>query len=189
MVLGTFAYCGSGQDTLADGFCQYLGFSKYCMGDVIREIALLRKLPARRDILQNIRIEINSKYGKNYVPEMIVDRISKAERRIDRIIITGIRTIEEYSILREKLGMKLIFVYADEDIRYQRMLKRKDEKDEKSLSELKLRMDTENKLFDYLQLQEKALYKFDFNMPLNVYKRNESKIVQKLFIQMNRKVN
>jgi len=29
MVLGASAYCGSGQDTLADSFCQYLGFLKY----------------------------------------------------------------------------------------------------------------------------------------------------------------
>ena len=36
MILGTFAYCGSGQDTLADSFCELLGFKKYSMGDCIK---------------------------------------------------------------------------------------------------------------------------------------------------------
>lgn len=187
MVLGTFAYCGSGQDTLADGFCKYLGFTKYCMGDIIREFASARKLPLQRKILQNIRVEINSKYGRNFVPESIVERINKAEKPTNNVIITGIRTIEECSILRGELGMKLIFVYADENIRYLRMLKRKDEKDEENLSELKKRMERENEMFDYVQLQEQALYKFDFNMPLDVYKIIEKNIVQKIYVEMMEK--
>lgn len=184
MVLGTCAYCGSGQDTLADGFCQYLGFSKYCMGDVIRDIARKRNLPVRREILQNIRLELNLIYGKNYVPECIVRRINESGFPPGKIIITGIRTVEEYSILREKLDMKLLFVYADEDIRYQRMLKRRDEKDEESFLELRKRMERENELFDYLQLKAFALYRFNFNMPLDKYKGDEKNIVQEVFLQM-----
>lgn len=188
MVLGTSAYCGSGQDTLADSFCQYLGFVKFSLGDVIREIAMSRNLPIQREILQNIRIEINSKYGKNFVPERIIDCIKKSECSMNRIIITGIRTVEECFILREKLGMMLIFVYADKNIRFQRMLKRNAEKDEKTYSELKIRMDKENELFDYPQLQEQALLKYDFSMTLDKYKKMEEEIVYNIYIQMLQKI-
>ena len=57
MIIGTFAYCGSGQDTLADGFCKYKGFIKYSLGDVIRQIANERNLPQKRDGL----------YSQNYI--------------------------------------------------------------------------------------------------------------------------
>lgn len=183
MVLGTAAFCGSGQDTLADSFCRFLGFTKFSMGDVIREIALSRKLPPQRKVLQNIRKELNLKYGKSFVPEKMIDRINDCENAIDNIIITGIRTLEEYQILQENLGMKLIFVYADENIRFQRMLKRNSVKDEKTYSELRIRMDEENKLFDYSQLRELAFLIYDFNLSLYEYNKNEERIVYNIYTQ------
>lgn len=184
MVIGTCAYCGSGQDTLADGFCQYLGFKKYSMGDVVRKIAKDRNLPMRRDILQDIRVDCDAKYGRNFIPDIIVKQINDVGDAINKVIITGIRTEEEYSILYKRLGMKLLFVYADENIRYQRMLKRKCEKDEETISELRLRMERENELFDYQKLEKMALYRFDFNMELRKYKQNEQSIVDKVYIKM-----
>ena len=61
------------------------------------------------------------------------------------------------------------------------MLKRKDEKDEDTIEELKKRMMRENELFDYVQLQEQACYSFDFNMPLEEYRIKEKEIVETIY--------
>jgi len=91
MVLGTFAYCGSGQDTLADGFCKFKGFKKYCLGDVIREIADRRNLSYERENLQMIRKECDKLYGREYVPLKLFEKIQFHEE--ENIIITTIHNL------------------------------------------------------------------------------------------------
>ena len=178
MVIGTFAYCGSGQDTLADGFCRYKGFQKFSLGDIIRNIAKERGLPPKRENLQKIREECDAVYGRDFTSKQIVNQISLTENQ--NIIITGIRTMEEYLHLKSQLIMILIFVFSDEKIRFQRMLKRAEEKDEANLLELKKRMDKEEELFDYEQLKQCADITFVFNMYLSLYMKKEKEIVESL---------
>lgn len=179
MVIGTFAYCGSGQDTLADGFCRYKGFQKFSMGDIIRNIAKERGLPPKRENLQKIREECDAVYGRDFTPKQIVSQICLTENQ--NIIITGIRTMEEYLYFKSQLNMILVFVFADEKIRFLRMLKRAEEKDEANLLELKKRMDREEELFDYEQLRQRADITFVFNMNLSQYLDEEQTIVDSLF--------
>ncbi len=186
MVIGTFAYCGSGQDTLADGFCKYKGFRKISLGDVIRNIADARNLPHERIILQSIREECDAKYGRNYVPEIIIEQVKNMCN--DNIILTGIRTIEEFKIFKKQLNFFLLFVYADENIRLHRMLKRAEQKDEKSFSLLKKRMDKECALFDYEELKQYSDYTYNFNMQLSDYVLNENKIIFSLYREIRAKM-
>lgn len=178
MVIGTFAYCGSGQDTLADSLCKYKGFQKFSLGDVIRSIALERGLQPKREILQAIREEYDIKYGRNFVANAIAMKIENT--RNNNIILTGIRTIQEYRLFKDKFNMFFIFVKADEKIRYQRMLCRADIKDECSLQELKKKMEKENLMFDYKQLEQYADLIFDFNMELSKYHVLEYHLVSQL---------
>lgn len=182
MVIGTFAYCGSGQDTLADGFCRYKGFQKFSLGDVIRDIARERNLPYKREILQKIREECDQIYGREFIPEKVMRKIKATQG--DKIVITGIRTMEEYLYFKSRLNMILVFVYADTKLRFRRMLKRADEKDETSFSELKKRMDKENQLFDYKELIYCADIKYSFNMGLDEYLSNEKYIIDSLLSQI-----
>lgn len=184
MVIGTFAYCGSGQDTLADGFCKYRGYVKYSLGDVIREIARERNLPLKRDVLQSIRKECDQKHGRTFVPTLILKRI--LQKNDDKVIITGIRTIEEYELFKQTLGMILIFVSADEQIRYQRMLKRAEEKDSATIDELNRQMEREIHMFDYELLEKHKDYEFRFDMLLDDYLKNEKAVVSTVLDDVRR---
>lgn len=187
MIIGTFAYCGSGQDTLADSFCKLYGFKKYSLGDVVREIAFNRGLKSTREVLQNIRKECDAEYGRFYIPNKIIEWI-QVDNCYD-IIITGIRTLEEYEIFTANFGMKLIFVYADQVIRMKRMLQRNSERDSKSISLLKRDMEEENAMFDYKKLEKLSDYKFDFNMDLSDYKKKEVQIVDGIIQKIGGRFN
>lgn len=184
MTIGTFAYCGSGQDTLADSFCKYLGFHKFSLGDVIRNIARERNLPEKREVLQNIRAELDTSYGREFIPLALLKVIRNSG--YNKIIITGIRTREEYRIFSQHLGMRLLFVYADEDIRYKRMIARKEAKDEGSVKQLRINMRRENELFDYECLKPFAIYKYNFNMPIDEYRSKELLIIKNLYSLIER---
>lgn len=184
MVIGTFAYCGSGQDTLADGFCKYKGYIKYSLGDVIRDIALERDLPQKREVLQSIRRECDAKYGRTFIPDMIIKKIS--QRTDDKVIITGIRTIEECEIFKRKLGMFLIFVSADTSVRYKRMLKRAEEKDASTIVELNRQMEQELRMFDYGLLERRKDYEYRFDMSLYDYLRMEKKVITTIADEIQR---
>lgn len=175
MVIGTFAYCGSGQDTLADGICKYYNYVKMSLGDIIRAHAKETGIFPSRENLQAIRRDWDRQYGRGYLPGQVLHYIGKYGYK--NVILTGLRTIEEYEILREQLGMVLVFVYADERVRYQRMLKRNSEKDAKNICDLKKQMRAEEKLFDYFRLETRADIRYDFNMNIETYRANEKEVV------------
>lgn len=179
MVIGTFAYCGSGQDTLADGFCKYKDFIKFSLGDIIRDIAVDSNIEPNRKNLQIIRGKYDKLYGREYIPKKILEKIKFSGK--NDVILTGIRTIEEYNFFKNNLNLILVFVYAEKNVRFQRMLKRSDIKDERNYKLLNKRMNKENDLFDYEKLQQVADIYFDFNMPLEDYINNEYNIIIKLY--------
>lgn len=182
MAIGTFAYCGSGQDTLADSICRYYNYKKFTVGDIIRKIAEERGISKNRDSLRNIRKEIDNAFGREYLPNLLVQNIRNDSA--NNLIITGIRTIQEYNIFNKEFDIKLIFVKADEEIRFERMLNRKEEKDEKTLIALKQQMKKEVNYFDYKKLESLAYLTFNFNMPLPAYIRDEKKIIEELIYDM-----
>ena len=137
MIIGTSAYCGSGQDTLADGFCRF-GYIKYSLGDFLRGIAKKKNIAPTRVNLQMIREQCDKRYGREYISKQMLNEIKRCNN--ENIVITGFRTKEEYIIFKNELDMKLIFVYANKDIRYSRMIKRAEIKDELLITELEKRM-------------------------------------------------
>lgn len=178
MVIGTAAYCGSGQDTLADSICKIYGMKKYSIGDVVRKIAIERGLSLDRSTLRSIRKEYDIKYGRACFSKIIVDDISESGN--DNYIITGIRTMDEYNIFKQTFNFKFIFLNAQENIRFERMLKRKEKKDESNIVSLKLQMEKESIMFDYDELMFVADLYFDFNLDLDTYYLHEKEITRKI---------
>lgn len=178
MIIGTAAYCGSGQDTLADSICRIYNIVKFSMGDMIRNLADEQGRSKDRTTLRFIRKECDRLYGRMYFPKMMVDKIIASGNQ--NLVVTGLRTMEEYELFNRTFDFRLIFLDAKEHIRLNRMLKRGEEKDEETISKLKKQMIEENELFDYKKLAEVADIYFDFSMDISVYRRNELVIVAQI---------
>ena len=108
----------------------------------------------------------------------MVDKIIASGNQ--NLVVTGLRTMEEYELFNRTFDFRLIFLDAKEHIRLNRMLKRREEKDEETISKLKKQMIEENELFDYKKLAEVADIYFDFSMDISVYRRNELVIVAQI---------
>jgi dephospho-CoA kinase len=144
IVIGTFAYCGSGQDTLATMISQKLDIPVYSMGDILRTIAKDNNLISTRQNLQNIRKHYDDKYGRSYFAQILAQEI---KNKNETAIITGIRLQEEVEIFRNNFqNFYLIFVYAEESIRFNRLLRRNEEKDPKDFKEFLVQMENEKKI-------------------------------------------
>lgn len=182
MIIGMAAYCGSGQDTLADSICKIYGLTKYSMGDLVRKLAEEQGKNKDRGTLRSIRQECDNAYGRLYFPQMLIKIIKNGGNK--NCIITGIRTVEEYKLFSEAFEFRFIFLNAKENIRLARMLRRKDEKDEKTIDLLREQMREENSLFDYVELEKFADIYFEFNINIKDYKKKEKIIVSKIMKEL-----
>lgn len=164
--IGTAAYCGSGQDTLADEICRLYNFQKYSIGDYFKQLAYERNVIPTRENLQKIRIEIDEYHNRDFIPIQISDYLLTLNKNT---IITGLRTTNELNIFRNKLNLYFIFVFADKDIRYQRILNRNDTKDPKTLADIIRQEKIELDLFDIQTLEDRCDFKFIFNQTLDEF--------------------
>lgn len=175
IVMGTAAYCGSGQDTLADEIVKRYGFTKYSMGDFIRAIAKDRSIKLSRENLQMIRKELDGKFDRSYIPTQIAGKILVNNRNI---VITGLRTLEELAIFKKKLDLYFIFVFADKEIRFQRLLNRATDRDPVSRESFEKQCESESRLFDVAELEKQCDYHLECNMNLEEFQANAGKILR-----------
>ncbi len=98
-------------------------------GQIINELVEKKGLSHTEENHQKIRTEIRKKYGMDAMAILNEDKIKKALEKNVIVIIDGLRSWEEYLYLRKKfknLEIYLVTIYADKQLRWQRLSQRKD---------------------------------------------------------------
>ncbi|MGB9882914.1 MAG: nucleoside monophosphate kinase [Microgenomates group bacterium] len=98
-------------------------------GQIINELVEKKGLSHTEENHQKIRTEIRKKYGMEAMAILNEDKIKKALEKNMIVIIDGLRSWEEYLYLRKKfknLEIYLVAIYADKQLRWQRLSQRKD---------------------------------------------------------------
>lgn len=106
---------GAGKSTIANGL-KSKNFEIINMGDAVREEARNRKLEPTGQNLGKLMLELREKNGPGAIAELISEKISNSES--DVVIIDGIRSNEEISVLRKVGTVKLLSIHASTDTRY-----------------------------------------------------------------------
>lgn len=135
-VYGVIGRNGSGKDEVVDYLRDRYGIPKISVGDVVREVADQEGLEPTRENLQEIADRYRSHYGEDCFIKEIVRRIEK--RDWQSAGITGIRTPEDVSTLRERYGEGLILIHVrvkDTRVRFQRVRERGEARDPRSYDE------------------------------------------------------
>jgi dCMP deaminase len=119
MIIGLTGKNGAGKTEV----CQYLisrGFEYHSLSDEIREEIRRREQEIDRDLLIDVGNELRSKFGPAVLAERILQRLGH-ERNY---VIDSIRNPEEVAALRHRSDFTLLFVDADQSLRFERSRER-----------------------------------------------------------------
>jgi dephospho-CoA kinase len=107
---------GAGKSTVAT-FLQSKGFHLITMGDVIREKAVENDLPMNDKSLGDLMKNLRKQHGNEVVARLVMEKIKELED-VNFIVVDGIRSYEEYMVLRNIGFVKLLAIHASSSIRY-----------------------------------------------------------------------
>ena len=130
---------GSGKSTVAN-LLKEKNFHVIIMGDIIREKALEKKLELNDENLGKLMKNLRSEYGNGIVAKLILHKIKKLDDDINFVVIDGIRSYEEFNILKDLDFVKLLAIHASSNTRYNH-IKLRDRSDSPSSYEKFLQRD------------------------------------------------
>ena len=139
MVIGLTGRNGSGKGVVAN-LIKNKGFEYYSLSDVLRNEIKNQNLDVTRENLIKMGRKLRQEHGAGVLAKKIVSQLQPQKK----YIIDSIRHPEEVKILREKMGLKLICVSADQKTRFERCKMRKRESDPTNLE-------------DFIRLENKEL--------------------------------
>lgn len=127
-IIGLVGETGSGKDS----FCDYIKKNYknvFCFrfSDPLTEVLKIFFNEVKKEDQQWLGVVLRQRFGNNVLGEAIKKKIQNIEKGI--IILNGIRALEEAQMIKN-LGGKIIYITADSKLRWQRIRKRGEKKDD-----------------------------------------------------------
>jgi dephospho-CoA kinase len=121
MIIGLTGSCCSGKDTVAEYISNKHGYKHYSLSDVIRKV--MKK--AHVEITMENLIIFGTKLRKKNGNEVLAEEILKKINPYDKCCITSIRHSDEVKKFKARKDFILINIDAPQNMRFERMQKRK----------------------------------------------------------------
>jgi len=178
LVIGVSGLIGSGKDTFAN-YLEENGFKKIVMGDLARQVAEQKHLTFHRRVLQNIQKQEIKKYGKYY---WINKAIKKVKLSRNKVVIAGLRHIEDVLAPKKEFGKRFIvvFITADQKLRFERLRGRRRTGDPKTLKEFQEQDKKEKQLFDFDKIKKQANYTINNSKGYDKFYKRVEEILAKI---------
>ncbi len=112
---------GAGKSTIAEGL-KLKGYEIINMGDAVRAEAKNRNLEPNGENLGKLMLELREKNGPGAVANLIKPQIQDSQS--DVIIIDGIRSNTEIQVLKNSGNLKILFINASTDTRFEYLTNR-----------------------------------------------------------------
>ena len=159
-IIGVVGQNGSGKDEVLKYLRNKFNIPFLSTGDMVREIARKEGLETTRENLKIISERHFRELGEGCFVKMVVDKIRSNGWQMAGI--SGIRSMNDVKILREKCGddFILIDVYVSNPReRYSRMVKRGEERDPQSYEQFMKQDKAEEELFHISEAEKQANYR------------------------------
>ncbi len=119
-ISGSFA---SGQDTLAEYLKTDFGYLWFSTSDMVRKVSQERYGSIERPMLFRTATELRKERGGGVLVEIGIEEYQKSHNDVG-IVLSGIRSMGEMNAVLDAGGV-MVYVDADPEIRYQRMVSRR----------------------------------------------------------------
>ena len=114
---------GAGKSTIAN-LLKDKNFYVIVMGDVIREKAVENNIELTDANLGNLMKNLRRDQGNEIVAQLVLQKVKKLDQCKKFIAIDGIRSYEEFKVIREENFVKLLAIHASSTTRFQHIKKR-----------------------------------------------------------------
>jgi len=144
MIIGLTGKNAAGKGELANHI-KSKGFAYFSLSDALREEATKRGLEHSRDNLISLGNEMRRNFGNGVLAKKINEKINKEKASGKKnFVVDSIRNPGEIKELRKNEGFLLVGVVADQNVRFERLLKRGRLGDSANFEEFKKHEDLEN---------------------------------------------
>jgi len=180
LIIALAADISAGKDTVARYLSRKYGFEKHTLSDVLRAEARAKKLKPTRENLYKLAKTLRKKEGRHALVKHIIKKFKK-----QKIVIAGIREPDELKFLRKTFPgkVKLIYLTADPEIRFERIKKRGRTGDPKTFKEFLQQEKKEQKRFNFKTLTRFANYKIVNNGSIKELQAKIDSILKKIRIK------
>jgi dephospho-CoA kinase len=123
IILGFVGHIASGKDVCKKYIMEKHGANSHRYSTALRDILNRLYLPINRENMQNLSLDLRTRFGGDLLAQVIIEDIARDEHQI--IIVDGIRRLDDIKSLSEKFSdFHIIALEAAAEIRYERMVKR-----------------------------------------------------------------
>lgn len=140
IIIGLVGPIASGKGTVIK-FLLNNNYTSYSLSDRIREEIISRGQKVTRETLNIVSNDLRKTFGNDILAKKTADLIKKSQT--NNVVIDSIRNPDEVKFLKQKFGMKLIAVTADQKKRYKLFIKRVENSQAMTFEEFKLLDDKE----------------------------------------------
>jgi len=129
LIIGITGTLGAGKGTAVDFLVKEMGFKHYSVRSFLADEIRDRGLVVNRDSMVMVANDLRSANSPSYIIEKLYEQ---AAMNKGNCVIESIRTPGEISALRRKGNFVLLAIDAEQELRYNRIHKRKSETDQVS---------------------------------------------------------
>lgn len=174
IILGLTGEIASGKGTVAKYLSEKHNANSHRFSTPLRDLLNRLYLEINRKNMQDISRVLREHFGQNLLARVITEDVKNDQNQV--VIVDGIRRPADIEYLRELPEFKLVYITADPRIRYERLVKRGENEDDK------------NKTFEQFQKDHEA--ETELEIPIigetADYKIDNSGNLDKLFAQIDK---
>jgi dephospho-CoA kinase len=122
IILGFVGDLASGKGTISKYLEEHHQAHTYRFSSILRDLLTRLYIPHNRENLQNISTVLRSQFGQDVLSKVIAEDVKNDTSSI--IAIDGIRRPTDIAYLKEVPGFHLLYLTADQKIRWQRLVQR-----------------------------------------------------------------
>ncbi len=130
LILGLAGEMASGKGTVAKYIIEKCNGGSYGFSSALRDVAKRMHLEESRENLQKLSTIFRENFHDDILSEVIYQDVKKDDREI--VAIDGVRRMADISFLEKLEGFKLVYLEADIESRYKRILDRRQNVDDQT---------------------------------------------------------